>query len=84
MTARNGQDLFGFSPAPAAAADHTARVAEWTQGLARLASTRDPCPGFRTGQWRLGIAFSAGRVGFAPEEGHPLVEGHSLVDQRVG
>ena len=32
----------------------------------------------------LGIAFSTGRVGFAPEEErHPLVESHSLVDQRV-
>jgi hypothetical protein len=49
MTARDGQDLFGLSPAPAA--DHTARVAEWKQGLARLAPTRDPCPGFRAGQW---------------------------------
>jgi hypothetical protein len=51
MTARDGQDLFGLSPAPAPAADHTARVAEWKQGLARLAPTRDPCPGFRAGQW---------------------------------
>src|SRR4051794_8126224 len=51
MTARDGQDLFGLSPAPALAADHTARVAEWKQGLARLAPSRAPCPGFRAGQW---------------------------------
>ena len=51
MTARDGLDLFGLSPAPAPAAGHTARVAEWIQGLARLAPTRDPCPGFRAGQW---------------------------------
>src|SRR4051794_24097579 len=51
MTARDRQDLFGLSPAPAPAADHTARVAEWKQGLARLAPARDPCPGFRAGQW---------------------------------
>ena len=50
MTARDRQDLFGLSPAPAPAADPTALLAEWKQGLARL-TTRDPCPGFRTGQW---------------------------------
>ena len=44
MTAHNGQDLFGLSPAPAPAADHMARVAEWKQGLACLAPARDPCP----------------------------------------
>jgi hypothetical protein len=54
MTARDGLDLFGLSPAPAPAADHTARVAEWKQGLARLAPARDPCPGFRAGQWPSG------------------------------
>src|SRR4051794_10813430 len=26
-------------------------MAEWKQGLARLTPDRDPCPGFRTGQW---------------------------------
>jgi hypothetical protein len=51
MTERDGQDLFGLSPAPAPAADHTALMAEWKQGLAHLAPTRDPCPGFRAGQW---------------------------------
>ena len=51
MTARDGLHLFGLSPAPALAADHTALMAEWKQGLARLAPTRDPCPGFRAGQW---------------------------------
>src|SRR4051812_12440901 len=51
MTARDGLDLFGLSPAPALAADHTAVLVEWKQGLARLASTRAPCPGFRAGQW---------------------------------
>src|SRR4051812_34556591 len=51
MTARDGQALFGISPAPAPAADHTALMPEWKQGLARLAPTRDPCLGFRAGQW---------------------------------
>src|SRR4051812_8437756 len=51
MTARDGQDLFGLSPAPAPAADPPALLAEWTQGLARLAPSRDPCLGFRAGQW---------------------------------
>jgi hypothetical protein len=51
MTAREGLDLFGLSPAPAPAADPAALMAEWKQGLACLAPTRDPCPGFRAGQW---------------------------------
>src|SRR5215210_3068125 len=51
MTARNGQDLFGHSPTLALAADHTALLTEWKQGLTRLPLEVDPCPGFRTGQW---------------------------------
>ena len=51
MASSDAQYLFSPHPAPPKGDAHAALVAEWTQGLARLASTRDPCPGFRTGQW---------------------------------
>src|SRR3954468_19245900 len=74
MTARNGLDLFGLSPAPAPAADHTTLMADWKQGLARLAPTRAPCPGFRTGQWpRVHAAAAMGWSTVALFGVHPVV-----------
>ena len=51
MPVIDARDLFSPHSASPQGDAHAALIAEWTQGLARLASTRDPCPGFRTGQW---------------------------------
>jgi len=58
MASSDAQYLFSPHPAPPKGDAHAALVAEWKQGLARLAPVHAPCPGFRTGQW-LGVHAAA-------------------------
>src|SRR4051794_16921666 len=77
MAAIDAGDMFSPQPAPPQGDAHAALIAEWTQGLARLASTRDPCPGFRTGQW-LSV-HAAARGSLATTAGAAAAMGWSTV-----